>query len=580
MLQKLRIILGKKNVKKYILIAFLMLIGSLIDTFSVYMVLPFVYAIMEPDAFTMSTVTAVITKIWGNVNYTKMIAIIAIGIAILYIVRNAYMIMLNKIKHTFIAKCRTEASTNLFRNITKKEYSYFTETNTSSIQRLCITDIERTMIVIDSVLSVFMELITLILIIIMLMITDPLLTIIAGIAIFFIASLVNRPIAKYVDKLSKRYTVFYTGMLKWTQQFVGSLKDTLATNRREYFVTRFEADCQKYGVTRGKYNYLANISGYITNAVIMASVFIYVAFLASSGGNISDRIPEFALFALCAIKLMPSITTILGQINAIRYHMQGVEFVYEHINQEKETTINIEEKNTEEQLKLQDAIEINNLSFKFKDEEKELFHNVSLRIPAHKSTAFIGTTGSGKTTLADIILGLQKPTNGGVYVDGININDNLAKWANTIGYIPQNIYLIEDTIKSNIAFGIPIEKIDEDKVWKCIEAAQLSDYIEKLPKGIETITGENGVKLSGGQKQRLGIARALYRNPSFLVLDEATSALDSDTEGAVMDVIEHLVGKMTILIIAHRLTTIENCDLVYKIDNGVISQDKERSGNE
>ena len=225
---------------------------------------------------------------------------------------------------------------------------------------------------------------------------------------------------------------------------------------------------------------------------------------------------------------------------------------------------------TESPLPLKDRIEIRNMSFHYPDSDGYVLKNINIFIRKNESTALIGPSGAGKTTLADIILGALEPVEGGVYVDGVNIRDHMSAWHKNLGYIPQSIYLMDDTIRNNIAYGISEEDIDEDKIWKAVEQAQLKEFIQSLDKGLDTEIGEGGVRLSGGQRQRIGIARALYHDPEVLVLDEATSALDNETERAVMEAIDSLSGKKTLIIIAHRLTTIKNCDVVYEVkDEGI-----------
>ncbi len=233
--------------------------------------------------------------------------------------------------------------------------------------------------------------------------------------------------------------------------------------------------------------------------------------------------------------------------------------------------LNARKKELEKQdisMDFHDKIEIRDLSFKYPGTDKYVLQNLNLAISKKSSVAFIGQSGAGKTTLADIVMGLLEPTEGGAYVDNVSIFDNLDGWHKVIGYIPQSIYLMDDSIRNNIAFGVDEDEIDEEKLNYAVEQAQLVDMVKGLPEGLSTQIGELGIKLSGGQRQRIGIARALYHSPEILVLDEATSALDNETEKAVMEAIESLHGKMTLIIIAHRLSTIKDCDFVYEIGDG------------
>ena len=222
------------------------------------------------------------------------------------------------------------------------------------------------------------------------------------------------------------------------------------------------------------------------------------------------------------------------------------------------------------------------IDFKYPDSEHYVLKDVSLKIPKNKSIALIGPSGEGKTTLADIILGLLDVENGSILIDGVDIQENMSGWHEKLGYIPQSIYLVDDSIKKNIAYGIEEKDIDEKRLWKALEDAQIKEFVLGLEHGIDTAVGERGVRLSGGQRQRIGIARALYSNPEVLILDEATSALDNDTEAAVMDAINHLSGSKTLIIIAHRLSTIKDCDIVYEVRNQKVykKDESEQTNNE
>ena len=245
-----------------------------------------------------------------------------------------------------------------------------------------------------------------------------------------------------------------------------------------------------------------------------------------------------------------------------------MDAVYQDLK-EIERLNKIQETRTEGgEIELTDAIHVQDISFSYPDNEKKVLDHLDLEIPKNSSVAFIGQSGAGKTTLADVILGILEPSEGKIMAGGKDVFQNLDAWHHKIGYIPQSIYLLDDTIRRNIAFGIEEAQIDDRRMQYAIERAQLRELIDSLKDGLDTEIGEGGVRLSGGQRQRIGIARALYNEPEILILDEATSALDNETEAAVMEAIERLHGEMTLLIIAHRLSTIQNCDYVYEIRDG------------
>ncbi|WP_232225143.1 ABC transporter ATP-binding protein [Dactylococcopsis salina] len=221
-------------------------------------------------------------------------------------------------------------------------------------------------------------------------------------------------------------------------------------------------------------------------------------------------------------------------------------------------------------MTLKTQLRLDSVSYHYPNSEEQVLNQVSIEIPQGTSVGLIGSSGAGKTTLVDVILGLLQPTEGKVLVDGVDIQQGLRGWQNQIGYIPQSIYLCDDTLRGNIAFGIPEEEISDEQVWSAVRSAQLQELVERLPQGLDTVVGERGVRLSGGQRQRVGIARALYHNPQVLVMDEATAALDNETEAGIMEAVEKLSGEKTLIMIAHRLTTVKNCDCLYLMERGKV----------
>lgn len=577
MISKIKSILGRRRFRRLVVISVLMIIGAIIDTCLTYIVLPFASVMTDIEEYKNNPYVIFLGNFWKFNSLSEVIAFLSIAIAAAYIIRNVYMLLLSKARYTFLADSKAHIASKLFGSITLKPYSYFTSTNTSAIQRICINDISRLFGVIDSMLQVLINFMTLIFITSVLLSSDAVLTILAFALMSFVVIFINRPISRKVSGLSKIYTVHYTSMLQWTQQFVGSLKTVLTERRQGYFFDKFSYHSHEFTKNEGRFSFLSNVSGYVSNALSMGIVFGYVAFAALQNKDLSSMIPTMALFAMAAMKLMPCVSGLAVHLNNIKYNESGVSDIYNQMNElseplqaiENNADCIVQEEKTEI---LKSGIKANHISFGFEDAKQNLFEDVSLEIPANKSVAFVGSTGAGKTTLADIILGLYKPQKGNVEVDGHDIFVERDWWAQRIGYIPQTIYLCEDTIRANVAFGVNEKDIVDEKVIECLRKAQILDFVEGLPDKMYTVTGENGIKLSGGQRQRMGIARALYHNPPFLVFDEATSALDTATEAAIMKTVNDLAEEKTILIIAHRLATIEKCDVVYKIEGGRVEK--------
>jgi ABC-type multidrug transport system fused ATPase/permease subunit len=307
-------------------------------------------------------------------------------------------------------------------------------------------------------------------------------------------------------------------------------------------------------------------------AVAMSGLLIAIVVKLLFGeADMQYYIPQLSVFAVAAMRLMPSVGRINEHVTNMLYALPSVDLIY-HDFTEIEDYVEKQNREVREDWTLQDSIRVQNVTYCYPDTEEPVIDGADLTIEKGKTVAFIGASGAGKTTMVDVILGLLVPQKGVVMADDINVHEKPKTFHSQVGYIPQVIYLSDDTIRNNIAFGMKETEIDEGAVQAAVEKAQLTEFIDSLPNGLDTIVGDRGVRLSGGQRQRIGIARALYHDPEILVLDEATSALDNDTEAAVMEAIEHLQGTKTMIIIAHRLTTIRNVDVIYEVGNGKVTR--------
>jgi ABC-type multidrug transport system fused ATPase/permease subunit len=279
---------------------------------------------------------------------------------------------------------------------------------------------------------------------------------------------------------------------------------------------------------------------------------------------------------MAAVRLMPSVNRMSSALNALSYLEPALDKMVEHLTVAEEWEKNHGQEESSpsarQKISLNHKVELSDLTYSYPNAESPVLDHANMEITIGKSIGVVGASGAGKTTAIDILLGLLVPQQGQVLADGVDIQEDYEGWLDHIGYIPQMIFMLDDTIRANVAFGIPKEEVDEEQVWRALEEAQLKTFVQSLPDGLDTTIGERGVRLSGGQRQRIGIARALYKNPELLIFDEATSALDNETEAAIMESINALHGRKTLVIIAHRLTTIAECDIVYRVENGKITR--------
>jgi len=573
-------VFDRKRKARFAGLVLVMFSCAVLDAFTTYLTLPFVYAITDVDTFLAGRSTQALYRFFGFTSAGELIMVMALCIAAFYLLRNLYITAAGWIKYRFLANCRSHVSSRLFYCVAHEPYSHFLHTDTANILRLCTGDVDRMFSVIESFFVLLPEGATLLFLMGLLLWIDPVLTLLTVVLLSGLIVLVNRPIARLVAKFGKISTKENTAKLKWIHQFTGGLKGLLATRRQQLHVSRFAQHADRFAKNESNNRFIAQLPAYLTNAITMGAVFLYVAVLARQGHDLAEKIPTFALFAAAALRLLPSFGVIVGNYNNIRFNQDGLQLVFDQfrsrgVNGDARIDYRRAPRPIPSTEPLQDAIVVEHVTFRFANAETPLFQDASLSIPANRSVAFVGTTGSGKTTMADIILGLQTPDSGRVVVDGRDIAKEPDWWADRIGYIPQYIYLSDDTIRANVAFGVAPEEIDDDRVRACLADAQLLDFVDSLPGELDAITGENGVRLSGGQRQRIGIARALYADPPFIVMDEATSSLDDGTEAAVIESVHALAGKKTLLIIAHRLTTIRNCDIIYRIEKGTVNVERD-----
>ena len=419
------------------------------------------------------------------------------------------------------------------------------------MQRSLQTDTSQFMLLVNSVLQLTVEVAVSIVLGLYLFHTSHSITVIV-IGLLLVCIGFFYVISKKVSfRLGKQNEYYNAKLFQWINQSLGGIKEVKILQREEYFIDSYKVNYKKL-IKGAKLNeLLAALPKYIVETVCMTGLLLAVVVKLLYGhGDLSTFIPQLTTFAVASFRLLPSVGKINAYVNSIMYSKASLDMIYGDLMEiEQYSPIQSSNKSGLKDWVFQRGIFVENVSYHYPDTDVLVLNNVNLEIPKGKTIALIGPSGAGKTTLADIILGLLEPVSGHVKIDDINIYDNLSLWHKKLGYIPQSIYLSDDSIRNNIAFGIKNEEIDDSAIWSALDKAQLKQFVENLPNGLETYVGDRGVRLSGGQRQRIGIARALYHDPEILVLDEATSALDNDTENAVMEAIESLQGTKTMIII-------------------------------
>lgn len=549
-------ILNKNQIRGFLLLFIGAFIIAIFDTILVAMMSPFMTLLMNSS------------NIISNLQKLKFLSL---GLTIAYLLRGLLKILYNFVQAKLISEYRIELSTKLYELILRKPYSYHLEHNTAETQRLVSSDVENCFVLINNLSMTISALFVGVGIFIALFTMDRVLTLsILFIGIFFVW-LSGKVLKKIIAQFAEKNFGAVSEMNKWVSQAIGGLKTILVKKKQDYFISKYKIAASDSAIARSNYAAIDSVPKIMIDTLCMILVFGTMYIELIFGKNLNEQLPLLATFAVAAMRLIPVAGQVSSTLNYGSFYAPSIDAIYEviyHSDENSDSVLPEQNHIRIEKCEIVDSVRLKDISFKFDNTTEELYRNLNLSIPAKKSVAFVGTTGSGKTTLADIILGLHKPQSGKVFADGIDINKENIWWSKMLGYIPQHIYLCDDSIRANVAFGEDKEIVDDKWIWECLERAQLSDYVKTLPEQLDTIVGENGIRMSGGQRQRLGIARALYGKPQFLVMDEATSALDAETEKAIVESINELANDMTLLIIAHRVTTIENCDYIYRIEKG------------
>ena len=570
LLAKLGYIFDKKDKWKLTLLSAGIVVGRFLELGGVVVFVPFIEVLQEPGTIQSRWYLKEIYDLFGFHSTRSFMILIAVCIIGIYVIKNVYLILEKDYIFRFSYNTQMKLSTRLLAAYMKEPYTFHLNHNIAILQRSLHEDTSRFMQVILYTLELMAELaVSAVLVIYLLVVSKSITIIVLGFLAVFVGGflLISR---KYSRRLGFENQGYQGKIFQWMNQALGGIKEIKILEREAYFTDEFRKYWKKYARGLRIARTISILPKYTVEAVSMAGLLIAVIVKLLFGEADSVYfISQLAAFAVAAMRLMPSVGRINEHASNMLYALPSVELVYHDlVGIEGLSAGNRQERNRD--WRLQREIQVQGVSYHYPNTEELVLDDVSLAVKKGTTVAFIGSTGSGKTTMVDIILGLLTPVKGVVMADDINVHEQAQTFHAQVGYIPQTIYLSDDSIRNNIAFGVREEQIDEEAVREAVEKAQLREFIDSLPHGLDTIVGDRGVRLSGGQRQRIGIARALYHDPEILVLDEATSALDNETESAVMEAIEHLQGMKTMIIIAHRLTTIRNVDVIYEVSDGKV----------
>ena len=581
LLHKVGYLFDRKQKKQILGLAVLILIGGLLETMGVSLLLPVVQAIMDPEAIMENELVGAVADLL-QIETSRQLIILMLGSLIaLYVIKNTYLLFLTYVQNTFVTRNRNRMISRVMREFLSRPYEEYLGADIPTVFRLTDSDIPNAFQLILVLIQMVTEIVVAVSLCIVLVVVSPVMSFFILCIFLGMTLMITKVLKPRLNAIGHKNQMIQSRIAKWRIQSIYGLKDVKVLHREEFFVRNYyESGAIGADVARN-YAVFNNLPRLLIETIFMAAMLLFIMLYMLRGGNIGILIPQLSAFAVAAMRVMPGTNRINTYLSEIAYAQPCLDYLYENLTSNMKADVNgsvtglTEAAQPELQsTKLQDKIVLDHITYAYPNTEKNIFTDAHMEVKKGQSVGIMGPSGAGKSTIVDILLGLLHVQEGSITCDGVNIFDNYGDWLSKIGYIPQSIYLIDESIRDNIAFGIDADRIDDKRIWDVLEEAQLKEFVKELPEGLDTTIGDRGVRISGGQRQRLGIARALYHNPEILVFDEATSALDNDTEKAVMDAINNFHGRKTMVIIAHRLNTIAKCDVIYKVDGEKIVETK------
>jgi ATP-binding cassette subfamily C protein len=551
-----------------------MVVGAFFETVSIGVVFPFIAVLKEPALLSKSKHLQPIAAYLDVTEPRKLFVILGLALIALFALKTGYLIQLYRWLFRYSMNKHVTLARQLLAGYLSAPYTLHLQRNSADLIRVTTRSVEDfTSIFLVNLLIVLGELLVLAALTGFLLFVEPFGALCALAVLAVPAAVVYRATQSRLAKAGQVAEHSFGSMIQWAEQALSGVKEITITGRRSFFIDQHSIHVYNFTDSLRSLTLLTTIPRFVLDTLAVAAMLVIAAILLGRGQDLQTSLLLLGMFALAAVRLIPSTSRLSSALAQLRYRYASTDVIYEELRALRQRPSDPLPGAAEEHVPptpFREALTVEGVTYCYPESSRRAIDDVSLEIPRGQWVAFIGPTGAGKTTLADLILGLLAPSAGRILVDGRDIRDNLAGWQRNIGYVPQTVYLIDDTLRRNIAFGAPEDEVDDERVWQALRDAQLDHLVRSLPGELNAIVGERGGRLSGGERQRLGIARALYRDPEVLVIDEGTANLDPATEAAIVEVVAGLRGKKTIIVIAHRLAFAKNCDCIYMLAQGCI----------
>lgn len=575
-LKKINRIMNKNQKKEMLGLIIMMCISGVLEALSVAAIIPPMKTLLNENALDEGTFARKIYDLLNLNNRNQLIMLFLLFMVIIFVGKNLFIFAQQKKVYHFVFSNQFKTAQALMKSFVRREYEYYLNVETSVIQRSITADVSNMYALILAVLNIGSEVIVFVCISFVLLKQDAIMAVFVAVLLIVTLLIIKTIIKPIMNRTGKENQDYGAVMFQKISETIQGIKEVKVATKEQYFIEEYSKVGRGYVAAMERFNLFNNSPKLLIETVCIAGMVLYMVIILMIGKDLNSLLATITAFAFAAMRLMPCASRINNQLTSMAFNEPFFFHVSDNLVEEtssENTDISfaVDAKN---KLPLTKEVLLENISYHYPNSDKMIFDHANMIIPVGKSVGVVGESGAGKTTIIDILLGLLKVQDGTITADGTDINVHYREWLKNVGYIPQTIFLLDSDIRHNVAFGVADEEIDDERVWHALKEAQLDEFVRNMDQQLSSEIGERGIRLSGGQRQRIGIARALYNDPEVLILDEATSALDNDTEAAIMESINHFLGKKTMVIIAHRLQTIEKCDMVYRVADGKIERER------